>query len=152
MLAGATDKSVNIFSGQTGKHMHTFLGHGSKVNSVSWISSRDKCVSGSDDKQVKVWDIEKASNIFSVSCGKSVKVVRSNQVEPIVYTGHADGSVRVYSITQGNAPVSQVRGLIDFPISSITLLSNRHEVIVTSLEGSVINLLDLKMNKSLMKY
>ena len=109
-------------------------------------------MSGSDDKQIKVWEIEKASNIFSVSCGKGVKVVKSNHVEPMVYTGHADGSARVYSISQGNAPVSQVRGLIDFPISSITLLSNRHQVLVTSLEGSVIHLLDLKMNKSVMKY
>ena len=133
-LVGSTDKSVSIFNASTGKHMHSFLGHGSKVNSVSWTSSRERCVSGSDDKQMKVWDIEKASNIFSVSCGKGVKVVKSNHVEPMVYTGHADGSARVYSITQGNSPVSQVRGLIDFPISSITLLSNnRHQVLVTSL-------------------
>ena len=82
---------------------------------------------------MKVWDIEKASNIFSVSCGKGVKVVRSNHVEPVVYTGHTDGSLRVYSISQGNAPVSQVKGVIDYAVSSLTLLSNRHQVLVTSL-------------------
>ena len=40
LLTGSTDKKVSIFSGQTGKHLHSFLGHGSKVNSVSWTSSR----------------------------------------------------------------------------------------------------------------
>lgn len=133
LLAGSTDKTVSIYHTQTGKHLHSFLGHGSKVNSVSWTSSRERCVSGSDDKQMKVWDIEKASNIFSVSCGRGVKVVKSNHVEPVAYTGHADGSVRVYSITQGTAPVSQVRGIIDYSISSLTLLSNRHQILVSSL-------------------
>jgi WD40 repeat protein len=81
-----------------------------------------------------------------------VKVVRSNSVEPVVYTGHGDGSVRVYSITQGNSPVSQIKGAIDYPISSITLMSNRHQVLVTSLEGSSCQILDLKMNKTVAKY
>ena len=80
LLSGSTDKTVNIYNSHTGKHLHSFLGHGSKVNSVCWTSSKEKCASGSDDKQIKVWDIEKASNVFSVSCQKSVKIVRSNNV------------------------------------------------------------------------
>jgi WD40 repeat protein len=103
------------------------------VNSIAWCSNKDKCVSGSDDKQMKVWDIEKATTILSVSCGKGVKVVRSNNVEPVVYTGHSDGSVRVYSNTQGTKPVSQITGIIDYAISSMTLMSNRNQVLVTSL-------------------
>lgn len=79
-------------------------------------------------------------------------MVRSNGVEPVVYTGHGDGSVRVYSITQGSSPVSQVKGAMDYPISSITLMSNRHQVLVTSLEGSSCHILDLKMNKSVAKF
>ena len=152
LLSGSTDNKVNIYQSHTGKHLHSFLGHGSKVNSVCWTSSKERCISGSEDKQLKIWDIEKASNIFSVSCQKSVKVLRSNNVEPVVYTGHGDGSVRIYSVSQGNAPVSQIRGVIDFPITSLTLLSNRHQVLATSLEGSTVHLLDLKMNKVVGKY
>ncbi len=69
-----------------------------------------------------------------------------------MYTGHGDGSVRVYSITQGTSPVSQIKGAIDYPISSITLMSNRHQVLVTSLEGSGSHILDLKMNKTVAKF
>ena len=82
---------------------------------------------------IDVWDVEKASNIFSVACGKGVKCIRSNNVEPVVCSGHADGSVRIYSISQGNSPVSQIRGLIDYAITSISLLSNRNQMVVTSL-------------------
>jgi hypothetical protein len=69
---------------------------------------------------------------MSVGCGRSIKVVSSNNVEPVAYTGHADGSVRIYSINQGNQPVSQVKGLIDYPITSISILSNRNQVLVSS--------------------
>jgi hypothetical protein len=58
----------------------------------------------------------------------------------------------VYSISQGNTPVSQIKGVIDYSITSLTLLSNRHQVLATSMEGGVIHLLDLKMNKSVIKY
>lgn len=152
LLAGSTDKTVSIYHTESGKQLHSFPGHGDKVNSVTWSSSKDKMISGSDDKQMKVWDIEKANVLLSVGCGKGVKVVHSNSVEQVVYTGHSDGSVRVYSITQGNAPVFQVRGIMDYPITSLALMSNRHHIAVTSQEGSVIHILDLKMNKSIAKF
>lgn len=51
-------------------------------------------------------------------------MITPNYSEPIVYTGLADGSIRIYSINQGSNPMSQIKGLIDFPISSITLSSS----------------------------
>jgi WD40 repeat protein len=45
-----------------------------------------------------------------------------------------------------------VKGIIDYPISSISLLSNRYQALVASTEGSTIHLLDLKMNKTIEKY
>jgi WD40 repeat protein len=47
VLAGGTDKTVTIYQSQTGKSLHSFVGHGEKVNSVTWSSSREKCCSGS---------------------------------------------------------------------------------------------------------
>lgn len=81
-----------------------------------------------------------------------MKVVTCNAVEPIVYSGHSDGSVRVYSINQGTSPISQIKGVIDYPISSVTLLSNRNQVLVGSQEGTTVHLMDFKMNKSVAKY
>ncbi len=47
LLAGSTDKSVCIFNSETGKQLHSFPGHGDKVNSVGWANTKEKCVSGS---------------------------------------------------------------------------------------------------------
>lgn len=40
LLAGSTDHSVQIFAASSGKQLHSFLGHGYKVNSVSWSSAK----------------------------------------------------------------------------------------------------------------
>jgi WD40 repeat protein len=40
LLAGSTDKSVHVYSTSTGKQLHSFVGHGYKVNSVSWTSAK----------------------------------------------------------------------------------------------------------------
>jgi WD40 repeat protein len=47
LLAGSTDKKVAIFNSETGKELHSFPGHGDKVNSVAWASTKEKCISGS---------------------------------------------------------------------------------------------------------
>lgn len=67
----------------------------------------------------------------------------------MVYSGHSDGSVRIYSLTQGLKPVNQIRGIIDYPINNITLLTDRHQVLVSSQEGYCMHLIDFKMNKSI---
>lgn len=132
LLAGSTDRSVQIFSTSTGKLLHSFVGHGYKINSVSWSSMKEKCVSGSEDKQIKVWEVEKAANLLSINSGKPVRYLHCNTVEPIVYSGHSDGSIRLYSINQGTTPIAQIKGIIDYSINSISLLSSRHQVLVSS--------------------
>ncbi len=47
ILAGGTDKTVSIYQANSGKSLHQFVGHGEKINSVTWSSAREKCVSGS---------------------------------------------------------------------------------------------------------
>ena len=54
-MAGGTDRTVSIYQTNSGKALHSFVGHGEKVNSVTWSSAREKCASGSEDKQIKIW-------------------------------------------------------------------------------------------------
>lgn len=55
-------------------------------------------------------------------------------------------------MSQGKVPLSQITGIIDYPINCINLLSNRYQALVSSAEGSIIHLLDMKMNKSISKF
>lgn len=57
LLTGGTDKNLTIFNSHNGKPLHSFLGHGEKINSVAWSCVKEKCISGSEDKQIKIWEI-----------------------------------------------------------------------------------------------
>ena len=57
LVVGSTDKSVGIYSTVTGKQLGCFVGHGEKINTVAFTSSKERCVSGSDDRQLKFWDL-----------------------------------------------------------------------------------------------
>jgi hypothetical protein len=55
--------------------------------------------------------------------------------------------------------VSQIKGLLDYPISSITLssskicfISDRNHILVGSKEGSSLNIFDLRINKAFKKF
>lgn len=40
LLTGSTDKTVQIYSTQSGKQLHSFVGHGEKINSVTWSCTK----------------------------------------------------------------------------------------------------------------
>jgi|JI10StandDraft_1071094.scaffolds.fasta_scaffold1921184_1 WD40 repeat protein len=76
-VTGSTDKSVQVYEIGSGKELHRFVDHGMKVNCVAWLSGKENVFSGSEDKYIKVWSLEKLSNIASISCGKPVKCLTS---------------------------------------------------------------------------
>lgn len=59
ILAGTTDKEVQILNYNTYKVNHTLLGHTNKVDTVSFSCDKDKCISGSSDRTLRIWDIFK---------------------------------------------------------------------------------------------
>lgn len=130
LLTGSSDKSVQIYDFKTGKLLNKFVEHGMKVNCVAWLS-KEMVVSGSEDKSIKVWCLEKAESIATISCGRHVKCLTAKPNEPLMYSGHSDGSVRVYSPTQPG-PVAQIKGLIDRPINSICTTANPNQLLVSS--------------------
>lgn len=59
VVVGSTDYSVSIYGTSSGKQLGCYVGHGEKVNAVAFTNSKEKCVSGGDDRQLKFWDVEK---------------------------------------------------------------------------------------------
>lgn len=131
LLTGSSDKSVQVYEVEGGKELHKFVEHGMKVNCVGWLGGSDTVVSGSEDKSIRVWSLEKLESVGSISCGKAVRCLVTKPSDQLIYSGHSDGSVRVYSPTQAT-PVSQIKGLIDRPIISIHPLTNPSHLLVSS--------------------
>jgi len=57
LLTAGRDKLIKLFLTQTGEHLHTFYGHDNWVRSLSLHSSGKYLYSASDDKTIRVWDM-----------------------------------------------------------------------------------------------
>jgi len=59
ILAGTTDKEVQVLNYSTYKTSHTLLGHANKVDSVSFTNEKEKVISASSDRTIRIWDLNK---------------------------------------------------------------------------------------------
>lgn len=58
ILTGSRDKLIKLFLGQTGEHLHSFIGHDNWVRSLSMHPSGKYLYSSSDDKTLRIWDLQ----------------------------------------------------------------------------------------------
>jgi len=104
-VAGA-DKRCTIYDTTSGSVLTTLTGHALGLNDCAWLSDRF-VATVSDDKTVKVWDIETGKAVSSCCGHKSF--VFSIDVHPetrLLYTGGYDGSIRVFHAPSSTSVMS----------------------------------------------
>ena len=42
----------------TGKTLHNLTGHSNKITGVNFLNDREKCITSSADRNLKVWDLK----------------------------------------------------------------------------------------------
>lgn len=57
-----------MFKISTGKTVGTYNAHSFKVTSVCFTNEKNKALSGSDDRNVKYWDVDKEKCLKTISC------------------------------------------------------------------------------------
>ncbi|ORY32489.1 WD40 repeat-like protein [Rhizoclosmatium globosum] len=58
VVSGSNDKTVKVWSVETGECVKTIVGHSALVNCVVFLPDSKTVVSGSNDKTIKVWSVE----------------------------------------------------------------------------------------------
>lgn len=148
LLYGDSDKNVDLYNCSLGKLKHSMTGHSAKINSVNFLHDRTRCISSSDDRSVKIWDLDKAFCLSSINTVSSCQTLDYFSYEPTVVTGHKDGSLRLYSIKEGKL-IDQKKNMFDAGLSCVRLSSNNYYVLCSSVDGTAIKLYDLRMRKLL---
>ena len=95
VVSGGQDRTVKVWSVETGKSLYNLEGHSRHVHSVAMDGSR--VVSGSGDKTVKVWNVEKGELLHTFK-GHS-RAVRSVAIHGSrVVSGSDDKTVKVWNV------------------------------------------------------
>jgi COMPASS component SWD3 len=56
-LIKAADKLIKLWDARTGEFIQNFEGHTKGISDIAWSSSSDLLASGSDDKTVRLWNV-----------------------------------------------------------------------------------------------
>ena len=66
LVTGSYDHTVRVWRISTGECRRCLKGHTNRVYSVVYDAERDRCISGSQDGCVKIWDLTKGTNLFTL--------------------------------------------------------------------------------------
>jgi COMPASS component SWD3 len=53
----AADKLIKLWDSRTGEFIQNFEGHTKGISDIAWSSNSTLLASGSDDKTVRLWDV-----------------------------------------------------------------------------------------------
>ena len=57
----AADKLIKLWDSRTGEFIQNFEGHTKGISDIAWSSNSTLLASGSDDKTVRLWDLNTVS-------------------------------------------------------------------------------------------
>jgi len=123
------------------------------VTSATFLGGdKDSCVSGSKDRQIKLWNINTQFCTRTISTGSQVLAMASQHNVPVILSGHRDGSIRGYSLKSDPKPIFHEKSFFDDSVTSICVSADNHSLLACSKEGYYIKSYDLRMNKLLKTY
>jgi WD40 repeat protein len=100
VYSGSNDKTVRVWHGEDGTHLHTLVGHTRWVSSLA-VGLDGKVYSGSSDKTIRVWSGDDGTHLQTLVGHTSWLCALAVGLDGKVYSGSNDKTIRVWSGTDG---------------------------------------------------
>ena len=136
VVSGSEDKSVKIWSTETGDVVQSLTGHTDGVLSVAVSSDGKYVVSGSWDNSVKIWSTKTGDVVWTLTGHTSdVSSVTVSSDGKYVVSGSGDKSVKIWSTETGDVVRTLTGHTSD--VSSVAVSSDGKYVVSGSKDYSV---------------
>lgn len=149
ILASSNDYAARIWNVTTHKLMQTLTGHSAKVLSAKFLGNPFTIGSGSTDRTVKIWDINKRSCTKTYFAGSSCyDVVYHNHR---VISGHFDSKIRCWDLLKPDNNESSGGIILQAKITSLDI-SRDGTKLLCSLRDNTIKCIDLRKMEVVQTY
>lgn len=149
VLASSNDFASRVWTSD-GKLRRTLTGHSNKVLAVKFLSTANRVVSGSHDRTLKLWDLNRHACTRTLFAGSSCNdlVVTGSTDAGIIISGHFDKKIRFWD-TRNEASANEV--LLDGRITSLAI-STDGSYLLAAVRDDTLRQLDLRHNQVVRTY
>lgn len=131
------------------KVLHTFNGHLDVINQCQYINNQS-VVTGSSDRQIKIWDLNKAECSLTLISSSECLSVSTTNSENFVVSGHSDGHIRLWSVNQ-HKMVQDIQKLHSDKVTSVCI-SPVESYFVTNSRDNTVKLVDMRTYKEVFSF
>ena len=145
LLAGSSNCVAYLWN-INGKLKHVMTGHCGKITGVGFLRNNHEGITGSEDKTMKIWDLDKGFCLRTISTPSIIYSLTVNPDNMIIISGHKDGAVRLFK-SNSNKMINCIANLRS-SVTCCSLSKCTNFLSLTSRDNAIV-IYDLRMNQQL---
>ncbi|KAF7491487.1 Autophagy-related protein 16-1 [Sarcoptes scabiei] len=143
LVASSSDHASRVWTLNEYRLRRTLTGHSNKVMSVKFMDVNNKVVSGSYDKTIKIWDLNRNACMRTFFAGSSCSDLVNIQ-ENNIASAHIDKKIRFWD-SRSDSMITDI--MLQGKITSLDRTNDNHYLLCSVRYVETLNCFDLRMNQ-----